>query len=216
MTVKPEIEIVEKDGARFYNGLPSVTTVLPAPDCPATMTPQQWERMLARAARFGKICHEGAAQIAEGEEPCIEATEGDAEKIGRLLTTYWEWFDENVKTIWHVEEPFLNDEMGYGGTPDLVATLNDSDTPAIIDIKAIWPPSARQQGVYEIQLVAQGKLVNKAYRRISLRLRKEAPDKPPQTKEYPIDDDRAILAGARFLNYLTGYKLEQEWNGGKT
>lgn len=205
----------ENGKGRFYNGLPSITTVLPSPECPKGMTPEQWRAILDKAAAFGTIIHDGCHQIAAGDTPSVEVAESDAEKAGQLLSAYWEWFEANVTEVLHCEEPFVNKQYSFGGTPDLIVILNGSDKPVIIDIKAIWPPSKTQQTVYEMQLAAQGMLTDENYRRISLRLRKEAPEKPPQIKEYPHNDERAALVEMRFLNYLEGYKLEQKMNGGK-
>ncbi len=209
------IEVRTTPKGRFYDTLPSITTVLPSPECPKGMTGEQWEATLATAAAFGNIIHDGCEQIANGEAPDVDAPEDKLEMAGHFLSVYWEWFDENVKEVLHIEQPFISKTLGYGGTPDIIAILNDSDLPAVIDIKAIWPPSAKQRATYEMQLAAQGMLFGKPHRRISLRLRKESPEKPPQIKEYPHDDDRAALVEMRFLNYLEGFKLDLKMNGGK-
>jgi len=200
-----KINITANGKGRFYNNHPSVTTVLPDPPCPANMTPTQWEAMLNKAARFGTICHEGCAQIAEGEEPCIEAAEADAEKIGKLLTSYWKWFLENVKEVIAVEESFINEQHGFGGTIDLIAILNNDDTPTIIDIKT----SSKIYPITELQLAAYGLLTREAYSLKVVRLKKESPDKPPQVKEYPPNQE-AIQA---FLGLLDYYKFIGGKNG---
>ena len=207
------ITVEQTDKGRFYDGLPSITTVLPSPECPKGMTGEQWAGTLATAAAFGNIIHDGCEQIANGKAPDVDAPEDKLEMAGQFLTVYWAWFSENVSEVLHVEEPFINKAVGFGGTPDLVAMLNDGDLPAIIDTKAIWPPSAKQRATYEMQLAAQGMLFGKPHRRISLRLRKESPTKPPQIKEYPYDDNRSALVEMRFLNYLEGFKLDQKMNG---
>lgn len=203
------IEITQNDKGRFYSldgkSYPSVTTVLPEPPCPPNMTPTQWKLMLKKAADFGNIVHEGCAQIARGEKPDIDALEGDAEKIGLMLGSYWTWFKENVEEVVHVEEPIVNPHAGYGGTIDLIAVLIGDDKRTIIDIKT----SSKIYPITKLQLAAYSSLTDTSYNQMVVRLKKEAPSKPPQIKKYAYERE----TDKAFLGLLEYYKFMN--NGGK-
>ncbi len=206
------ITIDTTDKGHFYTEgratVPSVTTVMPSPECPKNFTGDQWDAILNNAANLGAICHTACAQIAEGKEPDIDAPEHEVEKIGKLITGYWEWFNENVTEVIAVEQPYINTKYGFGGTIDLIARLKGCDDPAIIDIKT----SAKIYPTAEIQLAAYGMLTDERHRRVIIRLKKNTPDKPPQFKEYEYKADREREIQAAFLGLLNYYKFI---NGGK-
>lgn len=74
----------------------------------------------------------------------------DVDKAENAFLKYLAWEKEHPFEVIAVEEPFVNEEHGYGGTPDLIAKSN-GDT-ILVDYKTgkgIYPEMAYQLASYE-------------------------------------------------------------------
>lgn len=125
------------------------------------------EIVLNEAASYGTEVHKLLELYNLGLEPVTPAYFDD------VINPYIEWYLENVREVIGVEECVVNEKMGYAGTCDLIAVLNDDpDALCIIDFKTGIPAKSHRYQLSAYCGCYQNGNVFKRYRRLSIYLPK--------------------------------------------
>jgi len=143
------MEIVEEQNARYYNGLPSVTTVLDILNEPwlarwrGKVGNEEADRITKQSAWTGTLFHDtiAARETAGATEP-INTSLLDPD-ITHLVNQYLQWKSTTV-TRWTLHEvPLVSRELGFGGTPDRIGVMNydSNDCLTLVDFKTGRPSS---------------------------------------------------------------------------
>ena len=164
---------------------PSVTTVLGKYQDFSSVP----EDRLALAIDRGKAVHAYCAAYALG----LWAPE-PKEHAGYCLS-FRRWFDMMVVEVHSVEQQFIDEVLGFTGTPDFTGILKGDTDTAVVD----WKTPVTLNPVWDAQTAAYQHLT-KAKRRGSLRL--DPDGKEAKFKAYS-NDNQAFQA---FLNALVAHK----------
>ncbi len=139
-----------------------VTTIIGILDKPAihfwiariTKEGHDWTKFRDAKASIGSLAHAMILAHFKGEQP--DTSDYTANQISAAENSYLkflEWAKDKAFEPWHLEEPFVSEKYGYGGTPDYVGLI--SGIPTILDFKT--------GGIFEehyIQLAAYEHLVS--------------------------------------------------------
>lgn len=166
------------------------------------------DRQMQEAADLGTKVH-ALIEEAFSRGEAVEA-EGD-DLAHRLAAQVWTWaVSEGVKVV-SQEEGLLNAQDGYGGTPDLICTMNG--LPALV--VADWKTSSSIKDTYRLQLAAYARAYNLKHgltwadgvnQGVIVRPKKREPDKPPQVKMFKqLERDWPAFEGLlTFWKFLEG------------
>ena len=111
----------------------------------------------AKSASRGTLAHERIASFLRGRRFKNESGIDNAsllEETKAMRETFVKWWKRSGGKVLLCEEPLVHEELGYGGTIDLVADIGG---PTLLDIKtsaSIWPEHHIQVAAYEKILVA--------------------------------------------------------------
>lgn len=200
-----------------YNGkdnkrLPSVTTVLGILSKPALIhwawelgtKGEDYRKVRDRAGDIGTLAHYLIFCHLKGIEPDTSDYSPDVlNKAETCLLKYWEWENQNHPEPILLEQPFVSEDYGFGGTIDCVAKVNGALT--LIDHKtgkAIYPEMVYQLAAYR-QLLHEN-----AYDVASVRILRIGRD---ETEDF---EERVFTSLDRqwdiFHHCLQIYKLQKE------
>jgi len=217
----PHQEWRDKDGLI----LPSVTEVVGVPEV-AGITPKElseWrgrlgnreaDRLLHEAGDLGTNVH----ALIEESMSRGELAENENPKESALAARVWEWIGKTVMEPVATEVGLLNSVDGYGGTFDVVARFAGA-SPATLWV-VDWKTAGAIHDTYALQLAAYARSYNLSKglswadginRGIIVRPRKEAPDKPVETRKFMfLERDFQVFAGLlKLWQFLNG---RGEWS----
>ncbi len=206
-----EIEVVEKNGQRFYpiprKGLwPSVTTFLNVIDKPRV---REWRENLGdeaaqaaldEAADIGNVLHDCATAIAKGEPFDVKTD------LFPMVEAVQSWFENTVDIVIGTNMIVYSDLYRYAGETDLVAILKGDIFPAIVDFKtskAIFSEMGLQTASYQGAYNEGKDIGDQARRRLIVRVDKTDKGKI-QTKHFTDDAKayRAAICARQLYEYL--------------
>ncbi len=198
--------------------VPSVTTVLRVLDKPALvhwawecgMRGGDYREVRDAAARVGTLAHLLITCHLKGETPDARNCSAiEMKKARSCFAKYLKWEKEHPITPVMIETPLVSEEFKYGGTPDLLASLDGEFT--LIDFKTggsgIYPEMFYQLAAYRQLLTEQGWPVTSA--RI---LRVSADEDDDFQEEVRTDLDREWQI---FLRSLEIYRLQNSSGSGE-
>ena len=167
--------------------LPSVTRVIPSDFTGVSPA------VLAAACKRGSDVHSAAASWARGVFIPSSLIAGD--RAG-YFNSFKEWFEQYVKTVWYVEQEFIDPVYQYVGHVDIVATLTDGRF-CVIDYKtpaAVSKPWRLQLAAYKhlVELELKKKEIpHTEVNALSLRLMHDgrpakAVEYSPELNDFPV------------------------------
>lgn len=127
--------------------IPSVTTILSVISKPALHYwygkhgTKECQRLLKEAGEYGDMVHTMVQNFLEGQSQKVNQEQKMILKNLKSVTKGWQWQEFEVV--------LLNEEHGYGGTCDAIATINGRR--ALIDFKTssgVWPEFSLQMAAY--------------------------------------------------------------------
>lgn len=83
-----------------------------------------------KAADFGTVCHALMEAHLTGRECALE----HGYLHHQTCEPLWRWLDEHVQEVLFCEQQFVDNELGYGGTADLLALMKDGRQ-MLLDLK---------------------------------------------------------------------------------
>ena len=208
------ISITEAGDSRFYDGLPSVTTVLDVIHEPwltrwrGRVGNEEADRIANEAAWMGSRIHDLLAVrgILILDEFYLVEPDPD---VGMAVNSYSEWESRHVDKWLYIEQSFRSARFGIGGTPDRIGHIkgDPSNNLTLVDLKTTNQPSIKhrfQTAGYKLILRDNGIDIS---RRLVLYLPTSRSDrKIISVKEHTNDDvdDAAILACITLYNAMKG------------
>lgn len=88
------------------------------------------DRVSREATGLGTGLHKAAEQLAKGRDVISMP-----DAAWPLFRTYQEWFKEHVRSVIGCEHLAVSRLHKFAGTVDLIAMLDDDETPSVIDLK---------------------------------------------------------------------------------
>ncbi len=210
------MEIIEEQNARYYNGLPSVTTVLDVLNEPwlsrwrGKVGNEEADRITKQSAWIGTLFHDtiSAWETSGATEP-IDTSLLDME-VATLVEQYVQWKSTTV-THWTLHEiPIVSKELGFGGTPDRVGVLNydSGDCLTLVDFKTGKPSRKHELQTAGYKLLLEYTGVHIA-RRVALYIPSTISSRKSITAQehnnHKADLD-AFIACLNLYNYLKSHK----------
>ncbi len=150
------INITERNENRFYNGHPSVTTVVDSvlrqqylERWRGKVGNEEADRIKKEAGWLGTLVHDTLSSLdityPKHDFPRIFDTHDSATVLydtGRLdpltahcVNLYLEWANNTLEQWLLIEEPFVSERLGFGGTPDRVGVLKGDKDLTLVDFK---------------------------------------------------------------------------------
>lgn len=142
--------------------VPGVTTITGQLDKPALIhwawnlgkKGIDWRKFRDDKADIGTLAHDMVVCYLTGKEPdTSDYTANQINQAENCLLSFYEWEKGKNIDVILAEKPLVSDRFKYGGTPDIVAYVDN--VPTLIDIKtgkAIYPEMVYQLSAYETLL----------------------------------------------------------------
>lgn len=136
--------------------VPSVTQILSVINKPPLLYwygkhgTKECQRLLKEAGEYGDMVHTLVQNFLEGQTQKVNKDQKTILKNLKASTKGWEWDQFEVV--------LTNDEHGYGGTCDALATIEGKR--ALVDFKTskgVWPEFSLQMAAYEQCVMAYSK-----------------------------------------------------------
>jgi hypothetical protein len=138
------INITESDQQRFYNGHPSVTTVVEIINEPwlnkwrGKVGNEEADRIAKEAAWLGTLVHDTLSALEILPDNPLQSSI-DINNLDPLtqhaITLYLQWKWSVLDQWLMIEEPLVDEGIGTGGTPDRVGVLKGDTCLSLIDFK---------------------------------------------------------------------------------
>jgi len=201
---------------KLLNGtiIPGVTTVLGILNKPALIP---WANKLGlqgiesskyvdEKAAIGTLAHQMIADYLKGvETDTSEYSELQIDQAENAVLSFFEWEKSHHLSPILIEEPMVSEQFGFGGTIDLLATVNDEPDLTLIDFKT-------SGGIYPEMLIQVA-----AYRQLAfeheLDVRKVRILRIGRTEDEGFEDKPVNNLDKRweiFLHCLEIYRLQKE------
>ena len=160
------MEIAQHGEERFYDGLPSVTTVLDVINEPhlarwrGRIGNEEADRITNEAAWIGDLVHDVLSAV-ELTGANLEEYQNPA--IIHPIGAYIEWKRQTLDRWLMIEEALISKEHGFGGRIDRVGMLKGDSLPSIVDLKSGRPSIKHkfQTAGYKLLLKSNGVVVGR-------------------------------------------------------
>lgn len=134
------IDITEVDEQRFYNGLPSVTTIVGLLREPylerwrGKVGNEEADRIKKEAGWLGTLVHDTISSLDLSQPSNVDISTLDP-LTSHCVKLYLEWANNTLDHWTMIEEPLVSTRLGFGGTPDRVGVLKGDKGLTLVDFK---------------------------------------------------------------------------------